>query len=258
MNKQNSDFSTALNAFNLIDSHIREFALSICEFKEKVGDDSFRRPVVCIRSKATRKKVAELINKWESARDVLHELEPVRFPLNSAIFNPAPSIVHGVTCAQLYVNTATNSRIIGSDKILGRLNRMKKSYLNKKESAMYDDTLAAINSDITFFEEHKADDFRLRSTGYTEVIVAVTSETEEYKVKVPDLGIFLDGVNENFSLYQPDQSPQAGVRQKRFSIYDELLPIQTILPLTGDLFSEKEIVKAKANEERRKKLNENS
>ncbi|MCG3884145.1 hypothetical protein I3271_05545 [Photobacterium leiognathi] len=261
MIKQNLDFSTAFNAFQQIDALIREYALKHCEFKEKIPnkDDEYRRPVVCIRTKAMRDRVNQLTRQWFEARDNLHELEPNRFPLNSAIFNPAPSIVGDITCAQLYVNTATNSRIIGSDKILGRLGRMRRSYSSKKESAMYDETLEAIERDIKFFEEHKDEKFRLRSTGYTEVISAVVTDGgEELKLKVPDIGIFLDSKNSSFSVYQPDQKPQEGVRQKRFSIYDELLPVQTVLPLTGDLFAESEIIKAKADEERRKKMNDHN
>lgn len=258
MIKQNIDFSTAFHAFQMIDAQIREFALEHSEFKEKIPSEQgeFRRPVVCVRSHEFSKKVNNLLKRWMDARDQLHEIEPHRFPLNAAIFNPVPQLISNVKHAQLYINTATNSRIIPSEKILGRLSRMRRSYSSKKESSIYDETLSSIEKDIEFFTEHKDEDFRLRSTGYTEVILVVTNDIEEYKFKVPDIGVFIESDNNSFSLLQPDQSPQAGIRSKRFSIYDDLMPIQTVLPLTGELFSENEIVKARTEEERRKKINE--
>ena len=256
MNEKNLTFTAAFAAFSRIDLEFREYALKHCEFKEKNPTPiaGFRRPIVCIRSAEQRVAIVNLINQWKVARDRLHEVEPLRFPLGAAMFNPEPKIISNIKHIQLYINTATNSRMIPAINILKRLERMRRSYLNKQEVCLYGATIEEVEKNIEYFKTSN-DKFRLRSSGYTEVIMLIATKSEEYKAKVPDLGSFIEAENKDydFILHQPDQAPQHKTRAKRFSVYDQLLPIRTIVPFTGDLYSENEIIAAKAQEEQIKK-----
>lgn len=267
MINHNADFSNAVEAFLAIDKKLRKYALGIGEFKETIltnAKKTERRPIVCLNSSKQAKVVMSMIHKWQEARDHLHEMEPMRYPLNATMFNPEPKIIPNVRSAQTYINTAVNSRLFQASALINRLEKMKISYQRKRESAVYDETIEMIDRDLEFFRLNLGERFRLRTSGYTEVNVLITYEGgEEQKLKVPDIGMFLAppaSVNDEtrIKLHQPDEKPQQGVRQKRYSIYDELLPIQTVLPLTGDLYKESEIIKQRALEQERKIREENS
>ena len=260
MNKHNNDFSLAFSKFEKVDKKLREYALTTCEFKEKKTEHSsgstFRRPIVCIRTPEQRVKIVNLIDAWKNARDNLHNVEPNRFPLGAAMFNPGPKIISNVDSAQIYINTATNSRILSSQIILGRLSRMRRALVLKRDKSMYEFTIETIDKEIEYFKSNEDTDFRLRSTGYTEIILNLYANGDEIKYKIGDIGVFIENKkNMNFVLSLPEQANSVATRKQRRSIYEDLDPIVTVLPFTGQLFKETDVIKAKAAELKQRKSN---
>lgn len=250
--KLNAEFADAYNGFLYIDKKIKSDALLSCEFNEviKIANETIkRRPIVCISSPEQRKAILNNITKWKIARDRLNSISPERFPLSSALFNPEPKIIGNVSSAQVYINSAVNSRLYPAKTLLSRLEKMRKSLINKVKSDAFDSILESIDKEIEYFTINQNEKFRLRSSGYTEVIVTIVhADKTEERCKASEIGTFLyPPANKTVRLYQPDEKPQDGIRQKRISIYDDIYPINTVLPLTGKLYLESELVNAKNN-----------
>lgn len=253
------EFADTYNKFLALSSEIKAYAIEKSEYKEVVATSTEtieRRAVVVVPDGNARRSVATKIDKWEFLRDKLHEISPDRFPLNSELFNPAPTIIDNVISAQVYVNTATNSRIYPTRNIIKRLDRMRKAYINKRESSLYEAEIDQIDKELEYFNAHIDDKFRLRVSDYTEVVINLTFGSGDNKqIKVHDSGLFLvPPRGKRVNLSQPDQKPQNGIRGKRVSIYDSISPIETCLPLTGNLYLERDKVAAeneKARNEQR-------
>lgn len=251
------EFANVYNDFQDTSANIKKYAIDNAAYKEVIHGTTKtieRRAIVTLHDINEEKFITKKIDEWSEARDALHKLSPERFPLNSELFNPAPLVIDNVRSGQIYINEATNSRIYSAVNLINRLERMESSYLNKPESSIYEDHIETIRKELEYFKEHINDKFRLRSTGYTEIIVYLSfNNGEKSKLKVHDSGIFLSATNGiRATICQPDQAPQATTRQKRASLYSHLTPITTCLPLTGHLYLESDKI-ALDNEMKRNK-----
>lgn len=244
------DFADTYKQFLKTKDDLREFTLDLAEFFEttEVGQEKVkRRPIVLVQNGNARRSIESRVKKWTDARDKLHEASPERFPLNSALFDPAPTVLRDVKSAQMYINSAVSSRSVTAASIIKRLDKMLKSYLNKSERCKYEENIAQIESELEYFRAHEESKFRLRLDGYTEIVLFVKfSNDEEQRIKVHDGGLFLCAkeAKQPVTLLTPEQMPQAQIRQKRASIYDSIDPVQTCIPFNGKLYLVDDIIAA--------------
>lgn len=242
--------------FQSLTESLRGTAIKIADFTETVtlddGTTEQRRPVALTTTSSTKSGIRKRIKEWFLLRDRLHEMSPERFPLNSTLFKPEPTIIEDVASANVYLNTATPVRKYTGEHILKRLYRMRKAIANKPgHAAMYPHSLEEIERDIAYFTEHKEDEFRLRADNYTEVVVTVKfnslaadGKQLDTRLKAHDRGIFLFARDndEAAKFYGPDHASNAA--KKRTSLYDSLDDIKTCVPYQGKLYLLSDVVKA--------------
>ncbi len=241
MIEYNREFSNVFNAYNLATKKLSSYMLKHSFYSEcyidNDGETKYRRPIVIIKNDDQYQIALTLIDNWQSACNKLHKTEPERFPLNYKPFKIKPTIIERVVSGRIYTNKAVSTRKYNADRFIKKLQRLKIKLSNDIE------IIEKIESEIMFFNDHKSDLFRIRRTGYVDVIFKYkTDEGIEKKEHINNMGIFINSANgciANINTITDNQ------REERNSIYNQLIPIESLADFTGKLYLENDVIMAK-------------
>ncbi|GAL07902.1 hypothetical protein JCM19237_282 [Photobacterium aphoticum] len=249
----------AIKYFNSCTAELRKWTLDNAEYYEvvEVIEDGQpvqvkRRPVVVINDGRTRAGVQQRIDKWKAAREELHNADPIRFPMNSVMFTPEPTLYTDVFKCGLYVNRATSTRNITGHMHVRRLERMLKGYKIKPDHGSFEYEIKRIEDEIKRFTDEGLDkQYRIRADNYNEVILKLRFEgdTADHKIKVHDSGIYLCSISKHEHVrYKRNELhiTQSETKEKRASVYDHVEPISTYMPYNGKLYRISDIVETEA------------
>lgn len=252
------ELSQKLKAFEAVSDELLTFSFKMAEFTETVtdldGNKSERRPVAVIKDEFIQEQIRNKVQTWKECRDELHRISPERFPLNSALFDPAPTIVTDVESVQVYIGEATSVRKVTGASVIKRLKRMRKNLETKPEKAHYETELADIERDLELFEQYAEDEFKLRASNYTDVTLVMPGHTvdengnpTEFRMKAHNKGIFLfSKPGRNLIFTHPNQGKMAESQTKRTSVYDHIATFPTCIPYAGKLYLARDYIEKKA------------
>lgn len=202
------------------------------------------RPLTVIRTESELRKVNAMIAKWHLLADELNAGDPVRYSRTSVIFSPEPKVLHNQAEIFIKVNAATSTRTISRQNIIKRLKDLRRvSYLsegNSRQTKRY-------AKEITFFNKETEEKYRIRSEGYTEVLLLHRAEGEDEltKTRVPFAGIFVFDPKKTCSIHMPEHGRDY-VRSDKLANMG-IKPIMCSLNIRGVLLRESDIIKAKNN-----------
>jgi hypothetical protein len=218
---------TAYSKFLELRKQLIDNALSNAVFSEK-RDGERVRPVVRITAAKELTEINKLIAKWQVLADQLCDESPHRFNRSSVIFSPEPKVLYGLSEANIIVNEATSTRKINRDDILRRLRKARtaEKISSGKETST---AIARLDREISFFKAETEETYRLRSEGYTEILLLIRSDkdVEFEKIRVPFAGIFIFDPNNSCKINQPqstkgrnrgDKVKNLGVKAVRYSL----------------------------------------
>lgn len=246
----NAQVEKTLNGYNDFRHSFKKEALETAIYSEsflnKDGLSEKRRPIVLIKSEEDSKHWRSQLETWNVYTSALHRGAPAHFPKTSSILR-APEIRSDVVSVVIYKNSATTSALIDPKKLINRLKRIIKQY-SMGYSSVYSAEKEALyeryTRDLAFFESIQDEKLRLRNEGHYEILAFVTFKNgDEEKVRVNEQGLIIEPANIN----EPVKVtlPSLSTADKRSSAYDNLEPIDTILPFAGKLYFEKSVVAAK-------------
>lgn len=200
------------------------------------------RPLMVIRTEAELRKVNSMIAKWLLLADQLCEGDPVRYNRASVIFSPEPKVLYDQAEIFIKVNVATSTRKITREKILKRLTDLRRvSYLAQGNSIQ----TKRYAREITFFNKETEEEYRIRSEGYTEIVLLhrKADEDELSKMRVPFAGIFVFDPDKKCRIYMPEHGREY-IRSDKLANMG-IKPIPCSLNIRGVLLRESDIIKAK-------------
>lgn len=220
----------------------KRYALNVCQFKEDVicKDDLksnitlSRRPIVCIANEDDHYELQRLITEWSNACASLHESDPDRYPLTMTAMRYQPAIYENVKSAKVFINDATNSRLVQASSFIKRLELA----LRCSKDVGYN---ICLQEQLAYFKKYSDEQFRVRSSGYTEVVASLTLDNgEEMRVKVPEYGICLAGSNGHVPVLTKVEN-----KRVRNSIYDRLSAIKLVVQPELDIYHERDVIALK-------------
>lgn len=200
------------------------------------------RPLTVIRTDAELRKVNSMIAKWFLLADQLSEGDPVRYSRTSIIFSPEPKVLYDQKEIFIKVNAATSTRKISRENILKRLKDLRRvSYLSEGNSIQ----TKRYAKEITFFNKETEESYRIRSEGYTEIVLLhrTADEDDLTKTRVPFAGIFVFDPRNECNIYMPEHGRDY-IRSDKLANMG-IKPIPCSLNIRGVLLRESDIIKAK-------------
>lgn len=200
------------------------------------------RPLMVIRTEAELRKVNSMIAKWLLLADQLSEGDPVRYNRASVIFSPEPKVLYDQAEIFIKVNVATSTRKITRENILKRLTDLRRvSYLAQGNSTQ----TRRYAREITFFNKETEEEYRIRSEGYTEIVLLhhKADEEELSKTRVPFAGVFVFDPENKCRIYMPEHGRDY-IRSDKLANMG-IKPIPCSLNIRGVLLRESDIIKAK-------------
>lgn len=213
-------------------------------------DDVQVRPLAVIKKESDLLKVNKLIAEWRYLVDVLCTGDPTRYKRNSVTFSPCPVVLHNQTNIFIKVNTATSTRKLTKENIIKRLRDLKRvSYLSHGNN----DKTQRYAKEIEFFEKDHENTYRVRSDGYTEIIIMhkAKGDKELSKSRVPYIGTFVYDPNNECSIELPQTNRDYARSDKLSAMNIPIIPCS--LSIRGLLFRETDIINAKAKSDAEKK-----
>lgn len=211
------------------------------------------RPLAKIKTDKLLTQVNKLIAKWRVLADKLCEEDPVRYNRNSSTFSPEPTILYDRADIFIKESVAISTRIKTKDKILFQLRNIRRTEFNA--SGGMTDRVKELDKEIKFFVDDKEDQYRVRSTGYTSIVLLHRDKhtIECKKTNVTFAGVFFFDPDNSCQIHYPSQ-----VDYERSDKIESMgiTPIKCSLNLKGVLLRESDIVKAKQKtaEIRKKRL----
>lgn len=245
---------TLYDKFLELRSELIAYAVSNSVYSED-RDGEKVRPLSVIRDDSQLRKVNKMIALWHSLADQLCEGDPARYNRKSIIFSPEPRILHKQADVFIKVNKATSTRKISKDRIILRLRDLRRV---TKQSGGVSDKVIALEEEIQRFKDDPENTYRIRTEGYTEVVLLhrQKGDIELDKVRVPFAGVFIYDPKNLCAIHMPD-SGRDFVRSDR--VEDLGVPIiQCSLQTRGFLFRETDLINARAKtaEDRRAAIEE--
>ena len=219
------------------------YALNICQFKEdvickddlKLNSTISRRPIVCISNEDDHCELQRLITEWSNAYALLRELNPERYPLTITAIRDKPTIYENVQSVKVFINDATTSRSVQATSFINRLELA----LRCSKDVGYN---ICLQEQLAYFKKHMNEQFRVRSSGYTEVVALLTLDNgEEMRIKVPEYGICLAGSNDHVPVLTTVKN-----KRVRNSVYDRLSAIKLLVQPELDIYHERDVIALKA------------
>jgi hypothetical protein len=241
---------TTYSKFLDLRQQLTDYALSNAIFSEKRETECVR-PIVKIRTTQDLTAINKLIATWQVLVDQLCTESPERFNRASSTFSPEPRVLYDVCQASITINEATSTRKIAREDILRRLRKARTSERHSG-SPSAKTNVAKFDREISFFNAETEESYRLRSDGYTEVIMLIRSNKKDdfEKVRVSYAGVFIfDPKNEcEFSLPNDENLGNRGDKIENMKIK----PVKYSLARRGQLFRTTDLQEAKrsAAEER--------
>lgn len=245
----NERLENTLKGFQAFKSSFQEQAVQdacYCEtYIDSDGIAATRRPIVIFHDESHAKHWRKQIDSWNAYVESLNNLAPTHFPKKSEILK-APDIRKGVTSIAIYRNTAVNSRLIDAAKLIKRLQAMVKQY-DPENCRYFSAEKAAIHEqaskELAFFQSIEEEKLRIRNDGYYEILLQITyANGSEEKTRANEVGMFIEPATlANIKVKLPEDIAE----QQRRSVYDDIEPIETILPITGKIYREKDVEKAR-------------
>lgn len=200
------------------------------------------RPLAKIKSDKVLTEVSRLIAKWKLLADKLCEEDPIRYSRTAAIFSPEPTILYDRSEIFIKESTAISTRIKTKEKILFQLRNMRRGEFNA--GGGMNDKVRALDKEIKFFVTDEEENYRVRSTGYTSIIILHRDKhsIDCIKTNVTFAGVFFYDPDNSCTVHFPTQ-----VDYERADKIESMgiTPINCSLNLKGVLLRESDIVKAK-------------
>lgn len=184
------------------------------------------------------------IAKWTDYAEKLMALDPIRFGEGTQPIYPIPKIIYNAVSLSVRLNTAVSTRLVSKDSIL----RRSRALLSRELKAHPDGSIITrkLREEIAFFEKDYASDYRIRSTGYRDVILFVKHPTigRVQKIRIPYCGLFYYDPKNDIPLKLPAERRLQEQRVDSLNNY-LLEPIQSSLPFGGYLYRESDMIAAK-------------
>lgn len=233
--------------FEKTKSNFVSSAISDSSFAED-KDGEVRRPIVVYSDRRHKERWMRRHKRIDELQETIKEGLPNLFPENSSIYL-RPKHIEGVTSVQVYNNTvATNSRIVKRDVIVRRLSEMLTEIETSLQTDETEELLqkrARVAEQIKYFENTSTEDFRLRSSGKSDVTAFITIANHPPRTeRVTESGLFLSPA---FGYYgkvrvSPPEAKSQHHQKDRLTVYDYVSPIPCEL-YKGKLFDEMEAAK---------------
>lgn len=228
--------------FTELRAELIEYATKRATYTED-RDGEKVRPLTVIRTDEELRKVNSMIAKWHLLADQLSEGDPVRYSRTSVLFSPEPKVLHNQKEVFIKVNAATSTRKISRLNILKRLKDLRRvSYLSQGNSAQ----TRKYAKEITFFNKETEEVYRIRSEGYTEIVLLhrTADEDELTKTRVPFAGVFVFDPDRKCQIFMPEHGREY-IRSDKLANMG-IKPIPCSLNIRGVLLRESDIIRAKS------------
>ena len=231
---------TLYNEFLKFREEFTNEALRLSIYSEK-RDDIRVRPVVRIANETDLRMITSKIARWNGYVERLIAEDPVRFNDAQTMFKPEPKILFDQSEILIRENVATSTRLIKRDRIVFRLRNTLRA--EEIASGGYSTPkVKTLRAEVRFFEDEETEDvYRIRSEGYTEILLLHRKKDADKhsKTRVPLSGIYYFDEKNETRVSFPSESRQLEPRRDSLAALG-LVPVKCSLNIRGVLLRESE------------------
>lgn len=209
------------------------------------------RHVGIITSHSHIMELERLTQEWDNRAKDLTAADPIRFPKTAFVLAPIPQVIYGVSSMSISVGGATTSKKFTKPSFLGRYDRAIKHAKQAERISHNNVLLLQLERERALLSADNETHYRVRNKCGTETICTVTfADGTTSRVRVPHVGVAFAAPFGGIEIRKPRTMSPRSDRLEHMGVE----PLDCSLSgLAGQVYKESEIIKARAEYNRRNK-----